>query len=194
MRRPSGPRMRSMRARTCSSLSKDTSEGIRRPSRSTNTLRDPLTMISVTDSSRMRASRGPSPNTVSMRPSTSPRNTAASRSRQGSRVASRRQAARISLRARSGLSPTMTATRSRGTISPTAARRASMLRAARPSSSRRWASSIDWTLSRNAMGSPPIASRLRRPPERPRRAGGKHGPSASAAARGPGTWPDRNGP
>ena len=99
-----------MSARTCSSLSKLTLARDRRPSRSMYTLSVPLTMISVTVSSAIRSSSGPSPNTVLIRPSTKSRNTAGASAFHGSRVESLRQAARISLRARSGLSTAMSAT------------------------------------------------------------------------------------
>lgn len=93
-RRPKGPKMRSMSARTCSSLSKLTLARDRRPSRSMYTLSVPLTMISVTVSSAIRSSSGPSPNTVLIRPSTKSRNTAGASAFHGSRVESLRQAAR----------------------------------------------------------------------------------------------------
>ena len=133
-RRPKGPKMRSMSARTCSSLSKLTLARDRRPSRSMYTLSVPLTMISVTVSSAIRSSSGPSPNTVLIRPSTKSRNTAGASAFHGSRVESLRQAARISLRARSGLSTAMSATLSRGTSSPTAIRKDSSPVATRSSS------------------------------------------------------------
>ena len=165
-RRPKGPKMRSMSARTCSSLSKLTLARERRPSRSMYTLSVPLTMISVTVSSAIRSSSGPSPNTVLISPSTKSRNTAGASAFHGSRVESLRQAARISLRARSGLSTAMSATLSRGTSSPTAVRKDSSPVATRSSSCCSRASSATRTHSRRDISSPPYDASLAKAPSR----------------------------
>lgn len=115
--------MRSMSARTCSSLSKLTLARDRRPSRSMYTLSVPLTMISVTVSSAIRSSSGPSPNTVLIRPSTKSRNTAGRK--RLPRISRREPPAGgpdLVARPLPGLSTAMSATLSRGTSSPTAIR------------------------------------------------------------------------
>ncbi len=117
-------------------------------------------MISVTISSAIRSSSGPSPNTVLISPSTKSRNTAGASAFHGSRVESLRQAARISLRARSGLSTAMSATLSRGTSSPTAIRKDSSPVATRSSSCCSRASSATRTHSRRDISSPPYDASL----------------------------------